>query len=369
MNLFEKYGLSKVINARGTFTPLGVSRSSAKVQQAVAESLGEFFIIDELLDVLSQKVADLFDVDGGTITHCTAASITLAVAAAVSGDDPQKIALLPDTSNMKNEVVLPATHAVNFGQPIVQAIRLSGATLVLAGSEDKCILEEIERTLNHKKTACLLLVSSFLTKGDPLDFKAAVKMAHAKGIPVIIDGAAQDMRVRELLATEADLVLVSAQKYLSAPTAGLVIGKSDLVKAVRGQFSGIGRAMKPTKESLIGVLAALEEREQLDFSKWNQEQLEKVSLFANKLKGYQGVDTSLAPDPAGAPVTRIDININADKFGISATELAEELKKHQSSIWLSDQNSQNGQLTVELIAVNDKEIEVILQAIQRLSKK
>ena len=35
-------GLTPVINARGTFTPLGVSRSSAGVQQAVAEMLGRY---------------------------------------------------------------------------------------------------------------------------------------------------------------------------------------------------------------------------------------------------------------------------------------------------------------------------------------
>ena len=61
----------------------------------------------------------------------------------------------------------------------------------------------------------------------------------------------------------ADLVLVSAQKYLASPTAGLIIGRKRLVHACRAHEKGIGRAMKATKEAVIGVLAALEERQNL----------------------------------------------------------------------------------------------------------
>jgi len=102
-------------------------------------------------------------------------------------------------------------HAVNFGQPITQVIRLSGAIPVLAGSEKNCSPKDLERLLNKNQTACLFLASSFLTKGKPIDFYEAVAIAHNKGISVIIDGAAQDLQIKELLATGADLVLVSAQ--------------------------------------------------------------------------------------------------------------------------------------------------------------
>ncbi len=47
MSLHDRYGLTRVINAAGTFTPLGVSRSPAAVGNAVAEALSAFFVIDE----------------------------------------------------------------------------------------------------------------------------------------------------------------------------------------------------------------------------------------------------------------------------------------------------------------------------------
>ena len=43
MNVHDRYGLTKVINARGAYTPLGVSRSSEQVGRAVAEALRQPF--------------------------------------------------------------------------------------------------------------------------------------------------------------------------------------------------------------------------------------------------------------------------------------------------------------------------------------
>lgn len=57
MGTHERHRLTEVINARGTFTPLGVSRSSATVAEAVAEALPEFFVMDELADRVSEAVA------------------------------------------------------------------------------------------------------------------------------------------------------------------------------------------------------------------------------------------------------------------------------------------------------------------------
>jgi seryl-tRNA(Sec) selenium transferase len=121
---------------------------------------------------------------------------------------------------------------VNYGHPIEQDIRLAGAKPILAGSAEGCSVDAIRAALAHPDTACLLLVSSRLVRGNPIDLKQAVAEAHLRGVPAIIDGAAQDMRIGELIATGADLVLVSPHKYLAAPTADLVIGRRYLVDAV-----------------------------------------------------------------------------------------------------------------------------------------
>ena len=213
----DRYGLTTVINAAGTFTPLGVSRSSPAVAQATAAALSEFFIMDELHNAAGRAIATFAGAGAAAVVHCVAAGITLSVAATMAGNEPELVAALPNTDGMRNRVVLPAGHAVNYGHPLVQDIRLAGAKPVLAGTEAECTIENIEAAIAHPDTACLLLVSSRLVRGTTVDLAAAVAAAHRRGIPAIIDGAAQDLRINELLALDPDLLLISGQNIWQRP--------------------------------------------------------------------------------------------------------------------------------------------------------
>lgn len=186
---FQKsHNLTEVINARGTFTPLGVSRSSSAVCEAVTNALSSYFIIDELQNLASQSIAKFANSEAATVTHCTASGITASIAAAMTGASSERIAALPDTSGMLDTVIIPANHCVNYGHSILQAVRLSGATPVIVSKDGQCSLEDIEQNIVSNHTCCLLLVSSKLVGSDALDFTAAVKVAHNHSIPAIIDG-------------------------------------------------------------------------------------------------------------------------------------------------------------------------------------
>ncbi|WP_433015799.1 aminotransferase class V-fold PLP-dependent enzyme [Kribbella sp. CA-294648] len=357
MGIHERHRLTEVINAKGTFTPLGVSRSSAGVAAAVAGALPEFFVMDELADRASDALAHATGAQAGAITHCTAASITLAVAAVMTGVDPNRIAALPDTSDLHNRVVLPASQVVDYGQSNVQAIRLSGASVTLAGSEKRCSIDELNEALAGPDVACLLLVASRLVPGEAMDLTAAVRAAHRRGVPAIIDGAGQFPRAADLLATGADAVLVSAQKYLAAPTAGLVLGTHRVVAAVRAQGKGIGRAMKPTKEAIVGILAALEEWHAMDRAKWEADQAAKVLAFVSAANELPGLTAEVLPDPTGLPLSRALLTVSG---GIDATTLAAELQAGTPPIYVETAHALNGQLIFELVPLDADELEIIL---------
>lgn len=339
---------------------MGVSRSPEKVRKAVDEALAGFYIMDELQDTASRVIAEFTGAQAATVVHCASAAITLAVAASITGRSAEKIQALPDTRGMANRVVLPVGHMVDYGHSIIQDIRLAGGLPVPAGSEKRCTIEQLDAAMSDQSTACLLLVSSRLVRGAPVPLNAAVAAAHSRDLPAVIDGAAQDMRIDELLATGADLVLISAQKYLAAPTAGLVIGRSDLVQAVRAQEKGIGRAMKATKEGVLGALAALSERQGLDLSDWRCQQEKKVSDFVLRTGRLAGVSASAVPDRAGLKFPRAKLQIDPARGGKSAGEVADELRGGNPSVWVMQDDAERGSLVLELVPLDEEEIETIV---------
>ncbi|MGE0313269.1 MAG: aminotransferase class V-fold PLP-dependent enzyme [Lautropia sp.] len=365
-DIHARLGVRRPINAAGTFTPLGVSRSPPAVGRAVAAALGGFFVVDELQALASRRLAAWSGAEAGTVVHCASAAITLSVAAAIAGDDPARIAALPATDGLADRVVLPATHAVDYGHPIEQDVRLAGGRVVLAGDADACDLEQLRIALEAPGVACLLLVSSRLVRGAPLALDRAVALGHRRGVPVVIDGAAQDRRVGALLATGADLVLFSGQKYLAAPTAGVVVGRAPLVKAVRMQEKGIGRAMKASKEAIVGLLAALDARAHEDPDAWRDAQAAKARRFADAVGRLPGLRATLEMDPAGMPFPRVRLQPEPALAGVDAATLAQRLQDGSPPIHVMRHALASGALVVELVGLRDDEVAAIADALGAL---
>jgi uncharacterized pyridoxal phosphate-dependent enzyme len=352
--LHDKYGLTPVINAAGSYTPLGVSRSSAFVARQAAQALQAFFVIEELQQLASRQLAAFSGAQAGAVTHCASAAITQAVAACITGTDAAAVADLPDVADRRHTVVIPEGHCVDYGHPILTDIRLAGARALRAGDRSSLPLAELERCLDTPGVCGLLLVSSRLTAFQDFDWAGAVALARARRIPTVIDGAAQDLRVPELLRTGADAILVSAHKYLASPTAGLVLGTQAFIDAFRAQERGIGRAMKPSKEAVLGVLAALEERSQLDTAGWRARQDNKVALLMDLLHHRQDLDVRAEDDPAGMPFQRIRL---AFRGGVAAArDVVGILASGRPSIRVMEHGLENALVHLELVALDESEV-------------
>ncbi len=284
----------------------------------------------------------------------------------MTGTDQQNIANLPDVTALPSKVILPAAHAINYGQSIQQAIRLAGAEPILAGSSHHCSICELEKHLQEPGTSCLLLVSSRLVAGNEIDFKAAVKAAHDAGLPTIIDGAAQDRRLADLLDTGTDLLLLSAQKYLSAPTAGIILGTQQLVDSVRANERGIGRAMKASKEAIFGVLAAIEERQTENLAIWQAEQAEKLARFIGQANEIPQLEAFSIPDMTGLPFSRACLTVTRSKTNVGAAGLVEALKMGTPGIRVMEHALREERIIFELVPLHETEIAVILERISEI---
>ena len=83
-------------------------------------------------------------------------------------------------------------------------------------------------------------------------------------VPIWIEDVASDWKLPMLPSSAggtdyafagADLLLCSAQKAMGGPTAGVIAGRRELVRACYAQQRGIGRPMKAGKEAVMGTIA------------------------------------------------------------------------------------------------------------------
>ena len=126
-------GLRPVINVSGTMTSLGASIVVPEAVEAVSAILTEFVEMGDLHRRASQVIAELTGAEAGFVTASCSAAISLAVAAAMTGSDLAAIERLPDTTGLKDEVVIQSGHMISYGAPVEQAIRLAGAKVAPVG--------------------------------------------------------------------------------------------------------------------------------------------------------------------------------------------------------------------------------------------
>ena len=138
-------------------------------------------------------------------------------------------------------------------------------------------------------------------KGTQLlpDLPPVVEAAHAKGVPVIVDCAAQlppRRNLTDVLATGADLAVFSGGKgFLGPQASGLVIGKPELVEACRVNSApngGPARGHKVGKEEVMGLVAAVELFMAMDedalYDTWH----ERIAVMQAAADGVPGVTVS-----------------------------------------------------------------------------
>jgi len=367
VNLFEKYKLRRVINACGKMTHLCGAIVLPEIAAQASESLRHFFVLDELQAAAGQLIADVTGAEFGCVTACTSAGITLSVAATMSGNNVAQVLQLPDTNGMPSRVLIQKGHCVNYGQPVTQAIRLSGAVVHEVGTIHRCLPEELRLQLERGDVTAIVHVESHHTaRFGWVRLPQVVQLAHEFDVPVIVDGAAQDLRLAELILTGADLVITSAHKYLCSTTGGIVAGRRVLVDAVYLQNKGIGRPMKAGKEAIIGAMAALDYRQHQNISAWTAVQNRKVERILKELADIPGLSLSVDADPNGCPFSRARLTPDPVVCKQTAAGLRDALADGDPTIVVRAHHAEEGYINLDAIEMTDEEVEYVCAAIRRI---
>ena len=252
ISTYRSIGVRPLINCRGTYTIISGSLMLPEVCEAMMEAAKAYVHLDELMDAVGARIAELMQCEWGLVTNGCAAALTQVTSACVAGDDPDKIKQLPDTTGMKNRVLYQPGHLHIY----THAIRAAGVEMVEVEDHDALSLAIDDRT------------AMFAFFGDQTDhsdipLEDVVAICHRKGVPVFVDAAAERPDVpNAYLQAGADVVAYSGGKCLRGPqSSGLVLGRKDILKAAFANGAphhSLGRAMKAGKEEVMGLLAAVE---------------------------------------------------------------------------------------------------------------
>lgn len=361
----ERLGLRPIINASGTMTALGASIMVPEAIKAMAEIGTEFVEMDDLQRSASQAIARLTGAEAGFVASSAAGGIILAIAGAMTGSKLLAIERLPlDTTGLKTEVVLQYGHNASYGNSIDQAIRIAGGTPVLAGSVSSCQPYQVEEAITPNTAAGFYTVAHSTISYGMLTLPEFVAICHGKGVPVIVDAAAE-YDLRRFIAEGADIAIYSGHKFLGGPTSGVVAGRKDLIRAGYLQNRGIGRGMKVGKESIVGLIAALEAWEVRDHAGIKARESAIIALWQAALTGQDGIDIRVSPDSTDNPVDRLEVRVKPAS-GFTAYGLVSALAASDPPIMVRGHQAEQGRFWMDPCNLHPGEAEAVARRLTEL---
>lgn len=391
MSVYGELGVRTLINAKGPATRLSGGILRPEVAAAMTEASQACVDIAELQAAASRIIAAATGAEAGYVASGASACLLIGAAACITGLDPGRMARLPDTTGQKNECVMVRSQR-NFYD---HAIRAAGLKIIEVGLPDRYAgagvrdaeAWEIDDAISER-TALVFYVADAQARPSLAEVTA---VAHARGVPVLVDAAAQlppQDNLRRFIREGADLVAFSGGKVLGGPQAsGILAGRRDLIMAAALQHldldihwdmwtppaalidkhrlkgapqHGIGRSCKAGKEEIVGLLTALRlfvaEGDAARHARW----LKDCETVAAGLDGFLVTITG-SNDIAAVPL----VEITLDPERMSATRLCTSLLADEPALALDAGQRDRGILTVNPVCLRPGEAEVAGRQIAR----
>lgn len=357
-SIYDQLGVRTIINGRGPTTSVSGSLMEPEVLAAMAEAAQHFVAIEDLNRAVGKRIAEVTGAEAGYVTCGSAAAMVLATAACVAGTDSWKIATLPDSDGFPNEVILHRAHRIQYDR----MYRVGGGRLVLIGTWESTLREELEQAISERTAAVAFHRSQYNGPGA-LPFETVVEIAHARGVPVIVDAASTLPPVAHLrtwIERGADLVIYSGGKGIRGPQeTGLLAGRADLIEAARANGSPhatVGRGMKVSKESLVGLWVALDRFVNADHDAKYQVHKAQAEKLVAALSNRSDVKVTLNASQDEWPFPVIGIYPVDGRWTVS--QVAQALVDGEPSIHLDPLRDR---LQINTHWLRDEEIDVILE--------
>ena len=262
--ILSNRGLRRVVNATGVIlhTNLGRSVLSERAALAAWEAATSYSNLE--YDLASGGRGSRYDHAVPLLRELTGAEDALVVNNCAGATLLALSAIVADAAgDSKPEVIVSRGQLIEIGGGfrIPEVLDLSGTHMREVGTTNRTRLSDYEKAINENTRAILWVhPSNFEVRG--FTESANVADLATLGLPVIADvgsGALLPLggepRVEDAVRDGASLVLFSGDKLLGGPQAGIVVGESKLVSAMRRH--PLARALRADKLCLAALEATL----------------------------------------------------------------------------------------------------------------
>ena len=338
-SIYEELGVQPVLNAMGNRTLLGGGTPSKSVRAVMDESEEYYVDLGALTDRVGERISEMLGVGGALVTSGCAAALAVGAAACMTGKDPEKIERIPDTTGMKNEILIQKQLRVKYDR----CMTIPGAKLIEVGDTEETRPEQLEEAIGPNTAAIHYLAPGDRNPGA-LPIEEVIRIGHEHDVPIIVDAAGQvyptDL-MSKYVKMGADLVAYGAKYFGSVNSSGILTGTKEMVEAARmNSFIGFedtslrtfSRPMKVDRQEIVAVYAALRE-----WITMNHE--DRFAAYEVRLDSLHGAlsgvsDIELFMHPEGQPADGLGIRIDPAKSGKTADDVVKELMSGNPSIWV-----------------------------------
>lgn len=398
-SVLTELGIRSAINGKGTSTRLGGANLSPEVLGAMAEAAASSIDAFELQVAASRLIAQITGAEAGMVTTGASAGLLLASAAVLSRLDVSRMNKLPDDPGSKNEILIPKSHR-NFYD---RALLMPGARLREVGVSDRVTgagvrdVEgwELDDAIDDRTAAIFYVATS--SAAPPLD--EVISIAKRKGVPVIVDAAAQippKSNLRRFIELGADLVVFSGGKVIQGPPGtGVLCGRRDLIASailqsldtdidfnfwrgddylvpggtIRGlPRHGVGRSCKVGKEEVVGLLVALRAFDRHEIEPWKEGWRTIAEELHSKLSALEDLSVQFIENSYRPGIPGVLLSNRTQDPGF-AKALATHLRDYDPPIFLDQGAMDSGILKISTICLKLPDVAVIVQAVKSFNER
>jgi seryl-tRNA(Sec) selenium transferase len=321
-DVYQSIGVRPLINGRGTYTIISGSLMLDEVRNAMAAASQHYVHLDELSEAIGQRLALLTGAEWGLVTSGCAAGLTHGTAACVAGGNPDLHIRFPNLNGFPRDEVIIPKHSRNVYDAAVRAIGVRVIEVTTPA--------ELESAIGPR-TALIYVLAGPEADESPLNTQAIATLARPKGVPILVDAAAEILTVPNVhLERGATLVAYSGGKCLRGPqAAGLLLGRKDLVKAAwvhSAPHHGFGRGNKVGKEEAVAMLMAVEMWVKRDHTaEWNR-WTSWLDHIASRVSSVNGIRTTVVqPEGLSNKTPSLKVLWNRTALGVSGETVARTL--------------------------------------------